>query len=181
MREDDQGQESRLQLVAALLRSQSTLTLSTCDEDGWPHATPLFYHLHDDMRLYWFSSPQSVHSRHISREPRVAVAVSRPTEQWREIRGVQMHGDVTVVAGQMRKTVTASYCERFHLGAMFGLAIMKSRLFGFQPSWIRYLDNAKGLGYKFEITLPRPSLGDDSKAGDVCEGGVRDDGRMPRC
>ena len=114
MRKDDQGQESRLQLVAALLRSQSTLTLSTCDEDGWPHATPLFYHLHDDMRLYWFSSPRSAHSRHVLREPRVAVAVSRQTEQWREIRGVQMRGEVSVVAGRMRKTVTTAYCERFH-------------------------------------------------------------------
>ena len=165
MTEEGREQESRLQLVVALLRAQSTLTLSTCDDDGWPQATPLFYHLHDDLRLYWFSSSRSAHSRHVLREPRVAVSVSWPTEQWREIRGVQMRGEVSIIAGQMRKKVTAAYCDRFHLGSMFGLAIMKSRLFGFQPSWIRYVDNAKGLGYKFEFDLPRSPRGDDCAAG----------------
>jgi uncharacterized protein YhbP (UPF0306 family) len=148
--------EPRLRLVTELLRSQSTMTLSTCDDAGWPQATPLFYYAGDDLELYWFSSMRSAHSKHVVREPRVAVTVFRPTEHWQEICGVQMRGEAMEVSGPKRRAITALYCERFQLGAVFGLTITRSRLFGFQPSWIRYLDNAKGLGFKFEVTLPHP-------------------------
>jgi uncharacterized protein len=157
----DRQRDPRIEQVAALLRSQSTLTLSTCGEDGWPQATPLFYYLDDDLTLYWFSSPRSAHSRQVLRERRGAVAVCRPTEDWREIRGVQMRGDVSVITGPMRKRITTLYCERFRLGPAFGLMIMKHRLFGFRPAWIRYLDNGEGLGYKFEIALPGPAQAGD--------------------
>jgi uncharacterized protein YhbP (UPF0306 family) len=135
------------------------MTLSTCDDAGWPQATPLFYYVDDDLDLYWFSSMRSAHSKHVVREPRVAVTVFKPTEHWQDICGVQMRGDVVDVSGPTRKKITALYCERFQLGAVFGLTITRSRLFRFRPSWIRYLDNAKGLGFKFEVTLPRPASG----------------------
>lgn len=154
MNGEDDHVEPRLRLVLALLRSQSTMMLSTCDDAGWPQATPLFYYVDDDLGLYWFSAAHSAHSRHVLREPRVAVAVSVPTEHWREIRGVQMRGEVSVITGQTRNTIKALYFGRFDLGAMFRLAMAQSLLFRFQPSWIRYLDNSKGVGYKFEITLP---------------------------
>jgi len=140
--------------VLALLRGQSTLTLATCDDAGWPQATPLFYYVDDDLGLYWFSAEHSAHSRHIARDPRVAVAVSVPTEHWREIRGVQMRGEVCVVSGPERQTIKALYCGRFDLGAAFRLVMMQSTMFRFQPSWVRYLDNTRGLGYKFEISVP---------------------------
>jgi uncharacterized protein len=149
--------EPRLRLATELLRSQSTMILSTCDDAGWPQATPLFYYVDDDLGLHWFSSPRSAHSKHVGREPRVAVAVFKPTGHWQEICGVQMRGDAVEISGPMRKTITALYRERFQLGAIFGLTITRSRLFRFRPSWIRYLDNARGLGFKFEVTLPHPA------------------------
>lgn len=159
MSADDHSPELRLQLVAAFLRSHSTMMLSTCDADGWPQVTPLFYYVGDDLGLYWFSSRRSAHSRQVVREPRVAVAVSNATEHWQEIRGVQMRGEALVVSGEIRKKIAAQYRDRFHLGAMFSLVMAQSSLFRFQPSWIRYLDNAKGMGYKFEVTLPVPADG----------------------
>ena len=153
MSQDGNRLEQRLQITLELLRGQSTMTLSTCDEAGWAQATPLFYYVDDGLTLYWFSAAKSAHSKHVLREPRVAAAVFVPTEYWKEIRGVQMRGHVSVVTGAMRRKITALYRERFGLGTMFRLIMPRSLLFRFQPTWIRYLDNAKGIGHKFEVSL----------------------------
>jgi len=144
--------DPRLPIVLALLRSQSTIMLSTCDDAGWPQATPLFYYADDDLALYWFSSPRCAHSEHISRDPRVGIAVSMPTDRWREIRGLQMRGEVSIISDDARRRVKALFCRRFDLGATFRLAMTQSRLFRFRPSWIRYIDNTTGIGDGFEIT-----------------------------
>jgi len=141
--------------VEGLLRSQSTLTLCTADADGRPHAAPLFYWAGDDLQLFWFSSPASIHSRNIAFEPRAAVAVYVPTEDWKEICGVQMRGVVSKVTDRaLRREVSRAYRDRFRLGNVFRVAIAKSALYRFCPEWIRYLDNTKHFGFKVEITIP---------------------------
>lgn len=144
-----------LEVVARFLRSQSTLALGTSAGDGSPRTAALFYLLQDDLRLYWFSSASSEHSRNLKRDPAAAVAVYRNTSDWRKIRGVQMLGTVSVVSGRaQRRSIARQFTERFQLGTLFELGISRSTLFCFQPSWIRYIDNAKRFGYKFEIALP---------------------------
>jgi len=117
----------------------------------------LFYlavHLGNDaLRLYWFSSPRSRHSRNLKRNPAAAVTVYWPTEQWREIRGVQMRGSVSLVTDPARRSsIAAAYNIRFKLGTEFRAVQARSRLYEFQPSWIRYLDNSIRFGYKFEFS-----------------------------
>jgi uncharacterized protein len=173
---DDRSVEARVKIALELLRSQSTMTLSTCDDGGWPQATPLFYYVDDVVGLHWFSSAHSAHSRHIARDPHVGVAVFVPTEHWRAIRGVQMRGEVSLVTGEARRTVRALFCERFELGATFRLAMMQSRLFRFTPSWIRYIDNARGVGYRFEITLPGQAAAATTPGAEELAAGVPDAG-----
>ena len=145
------------QQVAAFLKSPSTLSLATTAGDGTPHVTPLFYFADDDLRLYWLSSASSQHSRNLKRNPLAAVSIYSPTEQWKEIRGVQMRGAVTVVtARSMRREIVEAYCARFHLEPLFRPAIARSRLYSFQPEWVRYLDNSKRFGYKFELSVKAP-------------------------
>jgi len=147
---------TRLEQVADLLRSQSALALSTAP-DGAPRSTPLFYTVDDDLRLYWFSSASSEHSRTLRRNPEAAVAIYRPTDEWRKIQGVQMRGVVSAVSDrERRRAVSAAYSERFGLGAFFKTAMARARLYVFEPTWIRYVDNTKRFGYRFEIRLPKP-------------------------
>jgi uncharacterized protein YhbP (UPF0306 family) len=146
------------QLVTRLLQQQNTLALATTSADGTPHITPLFYLAGDALRLFWFSSDASRHSRNLKRNPAAAVTVYRPTEQWREIRGVQMRGTVTVVRDPARRSaMAAAYSARFQLGTAFKAVQARSRLYEFQPSWIRYLDNSIRFGYKFEFSPPLPT------------------------
>lgn len=147
------------QLVARLLQRQSTLALATISADGTPHITPLFYLAGEALRLFWFSSATSRHSRNLKLDPAAAVTVYWPTQQWREIRGVQMRGSVSVVNDAARRSaIAAAYSARFKLGTAFKAVQARSRLYEFQPAWIRYLDNSIRFGYKFEFA-PTPPPG----------------------
>ncbi|HEV2686894.1 MAG TPA: pyridoxamine 5'-phosphate oxidase family protein, partial [Bryobacteraceae bacterium] len=136
-----------------LLKSQSTLSLATTDADGTPRIAPLFY-LSDGLRLYWFSSASSDHSKNLERNSAAAVTVYRPTSKWEEIRGVQMRGRVSVVAdSDQRQSIGKAYTDRFELGTLFDVLISRTSLYVFQPAWVRYLDNSKHVGYKVERKL----------------------------
>uniref|UniRef100_Q025J3 Pyridoxamine 5'-phosphate oxidase-related, FMN-binding n=1 Tax=Solibacter usitatus (strain Ellin6076) TaxID=234267 RepID=Q025J3_SOLUE len=134
-----------------LLKSESTLTLATCDRDGGPHAAPLFY-LPEGGRLYWFSSARSLHSRNLRRDPRASVTVYAATADWRNVRGVQMRGAARAVADrELRRTIAAAYTERFRLGKLFQAVMSRSRLYCFEPCSIRYIDNTRGFGFKCTV------------------------------
>ena len=61
---------TELELVERFLRSESTLALATTAADGSPRAAALFYLLQEDLRLCWFSSASSEHSRNLERDRR---------------------------------------------------------------------------------------------------------------
>ncbi len=144
---------SRLETIAELLRSQNTLALAASAAGGAPRVAPLFYLPGDGLRLYWFSSAASEHARILKGNPAAAVTVFRPAQSWREIRGVQMRGTVSAITGPGRLPIARAYAERFHLGSFFQAAISRSRLYVFEPSWVRYIDNSRRFGYRFELNL----------------------------
>ena len=147
---------TRLDAIAGLLQSQSAMALATVGEDGAARVTPLYYLADEDLRLYWFSSAASAHSKSLLKNPAVAVAVYRPSEGWREIRGVQMRGVAAVVADRSRRRAVAeAYAERFHLGRALGVGMARSRLYAFEPEWVRYIDNSRGFGRGFEAPVAR--------------------------
>jgi uncharacterized protein YhbP (UPF0306 family) len=146
--------KGKLERVRSLLLSQTTLALATVDESSTPRSTPLFYVADDAMRLYWFSSRSSLHSRNLARNSQASVAVFRDVKSWRQIQGVQMQGAVAIFADEkLRESITRDYCERFQLGNLFSLAIGRSALYCFTPAWMKYIDKPRRFGYKFEIEL----------------------------
>ncbi len=151
---DQENQETE-KAIERLVRSQSTLVLSTVNADGTPHATPLFYLAGGELELYWFSAASSQHSDNLTRDRNVAVALYASTEHWKEICGVQMRGTVEKITDRkIRRDITRRYCDRFDLGQIFRLALARSSLYVLRPAWIRYIDNSKRFGYRSEISLP---------------------------
>ena len=147
--------KDKLDQVRALLRSQTTLVLATTGADSLPRSTPLFFFADDGLRLYWFSSSSSLHSRNCARNPEASIAISNHARRWQQIQGVQMQGSVSLVAERsLRNTVARAYSARFQLGNLFAFTIRRSSLYCFTPSWVRYLDNSRRFGYKFEMALP---------------------------
>jgi hypothetical protein len=149
---------AQMDSIAELLRAQSTLSLATVADVGEPEAgmpcvAPLFYIVDAELNLYWLSSASSQHSRNLRREPNVAVAVYPQTDEWKEIRGVQMRGVASAVTDPaLRKVLIEQYCERFRLGGILRLAIKRSTLYKFRPRSFRLVDNSKGFGHRFDLT-----------------------------
>lgn len=141
--------------IRSFIARETTLVLATVDADANPRSTPLFFICGDGLELYWFSAPSSLHSRNCTRSPRASVAIFHNTRNWQKIRGVQMDGVVSVVRDRaQRSRLTEDYCVRFGLGDDFRSTIRRSALYRFTPAWVRYLDNARGFGYKVELKLP---------------------------
>jgi uncharacterized protein len=142
----------QLEIIAGLLRAESTVALATVDEHGEPCVASLFYLVDGDMNLYWLSSAASMHSRNLGIDSTASAAIHRHTEHWKEICGVQMRGRVEVVSeAERRSTLLKVYCERFSLGSVLRMSIGRSTMYQFRPEWFRYIDNSKRFGYKFEV------------------------------
>jgi uncharacterized protein YhbP (UPF0306 family) len=144
----------QLELMAALLGEETTLSLATTGEGGQACVAPLFYIVDEELSLYWLSSESSLHSLNLAAAPRAAATVYRSVESWRQIRGVQLRGAVSkVTEPERRNALVKAYCERFKLGRVPRLALRRSALYCLKPEFFRYIDNARGFGYKFELTL----------------------------
>ena len=61
------------QQVTDYLESHNTMTLATCSGDA-PWASTVFY-ASDDLRLYFFSSPDSLQCQNLSANPNIEVTV----------------------------------------------------------------------------------------------------------
>jgi uncharacterized protein YhbP (UPF0306 family) len=143
----------QLELVAALLGEETTLSLATTGEDGQACVAPLFYIVDKELSLYWFSSESSLHSLNLAATPRAAATVYRSVENWKKIRGVQLRGAVSMVIEPVRRTaLVKTYCERFKLGRVPRLVLRSSVLYCLEPEFFRYIDNTRGFGFKFELT-----------------------------
>jgi|CZKF01.1.fsa_nt_gi uncharacterized protein YhbP (UPF0306 family) len=147
------GARKQLELVDALLGEETTLSLATTGEGGQACVAPLFYIVDENLSLYWLSSESSQHSLNLARTPRAAATVYRSVESWKEIRGVQVRGAVSkVTEPERRNALVKAYCERFKLGRVLRVALRQSTLYCLQPDFIRYINNARGFGSKFEHT-----------------------------
>jgi uncharacterized protein YhbP (UPF0306 family) len=133
----------------------STMVLATTDGEGRPYAAPLYFAADEKQQLYFFSSPRSQHSQHLAHRPQAAVSFYPESASWQEIRGVQMRGEVVLVApGPWWESVWIIYRTKFPFVETMQDEIARNQLYAFKPMWIRLVDNRQGFGYKREWTLP---------------------------
>src|SRR5690242_13170575 len=100
------------QQILAYLKTHHTMTLATSAADT-PWAATVFY-ANDDLRLYFFSSPESRHCQNLAINPRVAVTVQEDYDDWRAIKGIQLEGKVAAVEGVVEKArVLAVYTRKY--------------------------------------------------------------------
>jgi uncharacterized protein YhbP (UPF0306 family) len=150
--------EKQLDQIVKLLREQTTLSLATTGEDGQPCVAPVIFLVDESLSLYWLSSASSLHSRNLAHTPHAAATVYCAAQSWREIRGVQMQGSVSILTEPPRReAIVKSYCERFKLGRILRMAVKRSVLHVLQPEFLRYIDNSKG--FKTKVELMRTSQG----------------------
>ena len=88
------------------------MTLGTCSGDV-PWAATVFY-ASDDLRLYFFSVPDSRHCQNLAANPRVAVTVQEDYHDWRKIKGIQLEGTAILVDSMIEKAkAMAIYARKY--------------------------------------------------------------------
>ncbi|MBM4264481.1 MAG: pyridoxamine 5'-phosphate oxidase [Deltaproteobacteria bacterium] len=149
------------QQVYDYLKSHNTMTLATSSGD-MPWASTVFY-ASDELRLYFFSAPESRHCQNFTSNGRVAVTIQEDYGDWREIKGVQLEGRVDLVDGILEKTkAMAIYARKYPdviklfsdpNSGVFYKAFLKVKFYCVTPEKLFYIDNAQGFGKRQELVL----------------------------
>jgi uncharacterized protein YhbP (UPF0306 family) len=135
------------------LASARTLSLATVDGRGRAHAANVWYATDPAGRLYFISNPAAAHCRHLARRPDVAATVYYPTERANLIHGVQLHGRCARVAGiaETRRALTLFVAKFPQVLLSSAAARLKTeRFYRLDPTWLRWIDNRRGFGFKAE-------------------------------
>jgi uncharacterized protein YhbP (UPF0306 family) len=149
------------QQVLDYLQTHNTMTLATCSVDV-PWAATVFY-ASNDLRLYFFSVPDSRHGQNLAANPRIAVTIQEDYRDWRKIKGIQLEGTATVVDGLAERakamTVYASkYPEIIKLftnpeSGFFYQAFLKVKFYCIIPERLFFIDNEQGFGKRQELAI----------------------------
>lgn len=132
----------------------STLTLATVGSNGEPHAAPVYFAANVELDFYFFSDANSQHIRDITHNPRAAATLYPACFDWKDIRGLQMRGLVRVVNSAAEwESAWNLYQSKFPFVSALREIVARNQLYCFSPTWIRLLDNSRGLGFKQEWHL----------------------------
>lgn len=149
------------QQVLSYLEMHNTMTLGTCSGDV-PWAATVFY-ASDDLRLYFFSVPDSRHCQNLAANPRVAVTIQEDYHDWRKIKGIQLEGTVTLVDSIVEKAkALAVYARKYPeviklftnpASGLFYKAFLKVKFYCVVPQVLFYIDNEQGFGNRQELAI----------------------------
>lgn len=142
--------------VHELLERCKTLTLATSSREGPWAAT--FTYVCEGADLYFWTRPGSTTSGQLDESPRAAFTIDEYAEDWRQTKGVQGRGEVTVVTGEQIARVADLFGQKYpQLRPGSTSAVM---FFHIEPSTLDYIDNSRGVdeGGDFGAEYRRESI-----------------------
>ena len=146
------------QPVADYLAGHHVMTLATQSETG-PWAAAVFY-ASDCCSLIFLSSPTSRHCLNLAQDDRCAATIQEDYRDWAQIKGIQLEGRVSQLAGEEERRAQQLYGEKFPIvGAPANVppaiakALAKVRWFRLVPEQFHFIDNSRGFGHRDEIGL----------------------------
>jgi hypothetical protein len=146
--------------VQGYLREHHVMTLASHGDDGvW--AAAVFY-ANDGFEIYFLSSPGSRHCQNLARNPRASAAIHEDYADWKKIKGIQMEGIASVLAGEEAEQARRLYGAKFPIvgnleqaPALIVEALAKVRWYKLVPDRLYFIDNSAGFGHRDEIDLRR--------------------------
>ncbi len=147
------------QRIGAFLDAHHVLSLASLGQGG-PHAANLFY-ARDGLALLWVSHPDTVHSRNIAADPRVAATVAPDYADYAVIRGVQIAGAAKPIAAADDRQRHLALLEMRYafLGRMAAgpaplrEAYARAVVYRLEPARMVWIDNTLGFGHKEMLDL----------------------------
>lgn len=145
-------EDPHAELLAQLAHGH-VMTLACQDEQGaW--ASPVFY-AHEGTDLFFVSSPRSRHIRALAFNPRCAAAIHAPTQDWQQITGVQLTGEVRALDEADAAHARRVYERRFPFVASAGApggplapALQHAGWYRLRIDEAALTDNRRGLGQR---------------------------------
>ena len=149
------------QQILNYIQTHNTMTLATCAGDT-PWAATVFY-ASEELKLFFFSVPDSRHCQNLAANPRVAVTIQEDYKDWREIKGIQLEGTVALVDSLTEKAkAMAVYGRKYPAviklfsnpaSGVFYKAFLKVKFYCVTPEKVFYIDNAQGFGKRQELAV----------------------------
>jgi uncharacterized protein YhbP (UPF0306 family) len=149
------------QQILDYMQAHNTMTLATSVGDV-PWAATVFY-ASDDLRLYFFSAPDSRHCQNLAANARVAVTIQEDYQDWRQIKGIQLEGNVALVDGVLEKAKAMAVYARKYPGVIklftdpasgvFFKAFLKVKFYCVTPQKVFFIDNEQGFGKRQELPV----------------------------
>ena len=107
--DDEVSEEEAIQSIKQILEKNKLLSMSTVEETS-PHINTAFF-THQDLKLYIFTPPDTIHGKNLDKNPEVAVDVHDSHQEWTDDKkGLQIFGKAEI---QNTQEVLDLYCERF--------------------------------------------------------------------
>ena len=143
------------QEIETFLARSKTASLATIDEHGLPCAANIQYAHDKAWALYWVSSMSSAHSVNLGARPQAAVSIYAHADGPEMIHGLQMRGQASLVEAGLIEDVYKLYAAKypFVTGPPYDKAMKLQQFYCFTPTWLRWIDNRKGFGWKVEKTI----------------------------
>lgn len=149
--------------VLQFMDTYTTMSLACCDgKQPWVAAV---YYARERFDLIFFSSPESRHSTLLAQNPRAAATIHGDYKGWKEIKGLQMEGNVERITGVTAKArAMTTYLVRYPFVKDFisrpgliadGLAgkMAKIALYTFRPDYVLFIDNEVGFGKRQKLEI----------------------------
>lgn len=104
-----------IESALAILNHNNLLTLSTFDkENNQPCCSTAYYVFDDEFNLYFWTDHNTLHSKNIKQNPKVAVNIFDSTQKWGSLlKGLQISGTSSIVSKKELLIAGALYLKRF--------------------------------------------------------------------
>lgn len=145
------------QEVGLFVGTCRTASLATVGPGGEPCAANVQFAHDDALRLYWVSSPDSLHSQNLTRDSRAAMTIYAHDDRAPNIHGLQLRGHAQPLLDEQQcNAAWELYVSKFTfietLPQMREL-VQRQQFYRFTPDWWRWIDNRKGFGFRVEKQL----------------------------
>jgi PPOX class probable F420-dependent enzyme len=97
--------------LRGLLADCRTMTIVTIGRDGWPHATAMWFAVHEGS-VAFMAYRRSQKCRNLARDARVTCMVEAGTS-YGELRGAQVRGRASEVSADERLAIACTIAQRY--------------------------------------------------------------------
>jgi len=87
-------------------------TLATASSEGAPHISPVYFSFDSELRIFWASALDALHSKLIHTNPSISLVIFNSTAPEREGNGVYMRGMAKEYHGSDLTAVIAAHSNR---------------------------------------------------------------------